>query len=228
MSWPLDKLLMHFADHFFCPTHKDYHATSKKIKEKTTISPNFVDISRQTSVSAWNNRNDKAVFLGRLIEVKNLENLITACAGKNIELDIFGDGYQKENIKWTAIRLNTNVRFCGIIPNEKVVDQLQRYKYFFLVSYYEAMPKALLEAMAAGTLCIVTPNYGCKEIVTDEVNGVIAKGYSASDIEAAIEKAFSSDGAKISENAVNHIKQHYSLHSIVARHKEIYLRLCQQ
>jgi glycosyltransferase involved in cell wall biosynthesis len=229
ISWSIDKLLLRFADHFFCPTYKDYSCiSSKKFTKKTTISPNFIDIKNQGLVKPWSFRSDKAVFLGRLVEVKNLENLVTACANKNIDLDIYGDGRQKEAVKYAVTRLKANVKFCGIIPNADVIDQLQKYKYFFLVSYYEAMPKALLEAMAAGTFCIVTPNYGCKEIVIDEVNGVIAHGYSASDIESAIERAFLIDGEKISKNAIDHVKRHYSLPAIVSRHKEIYLSLSEQ
>lgn len=224
-SWPLDKFLTMVADRVFCPTQKDFNAVAKRFQNKTIISPNYIDIQQFIRNTPWSDRNHKAIFVGRLVKVKNLGNLIVACAKKNIALDIYGDGPAKKHLQHIANYAGAKVRFCGVVSNTEIINRLQEYQYFFLVSHYEAMPKALLEAMAAGLVCIVTPNYGCQEIVHDETNGIIANGFGFTNIETAIDRISRLDLPVISKNAIRHIEENYSLKSLVSQHARIYSHL---
>ena len=52
--------------------------------------------------------------------------------------------------------MDVDVKFNGVVANDKLPDILNEYKYYILASNYEGMPKTLLEAMACGNLCIGT------------------------------------------------------------------------
>src|SRR3972149_402807 len=91
-------------------------------------------------------------------------------------------------MKWAILNGNTgpapgiskaaaaSVRFMGSISNEELPPVLNRYRFFALPSVREGMPKALIEAMACGLVCIGTDVEGINEIIRDGENGFLAGG----------------------------------------------------
>jgi glycosyltransferase involved in cell wall biosynthesis len=61
----------------------------------------------------------------------------------------------------------------GPIHREKVLQLLQEASIFVLPSYYEGLPMALLEALAAGLPVIATSVGGIPEVVQDGYNGFL-------------------------------------------------------
>jgi glycosyltransferase involved in cell wall biosynthesis len=60
---------------------------------------------------------------------------------------------------------------------------------YVLPSFYrEGVPRSILEAMSMGRAIITSNTPGCKETVTDGVNGYLAKPQSVSELEAAMMK----------------------------------------
>lgn len=84
------------------------------------------------------------------------------------------------------------------------------------------MPKSLLEGLASGCLCIVSPHYGCTEIVKDRINGVVCHGYQADDICEAIERAKHAPSAELPLRAQRDISLHYSLARVTEIHRKAY------
>jgi glycosyltransferase involved in cell wall biosynthesis len=66
-------------------------------------------------------------------------------------------------------------------------DILQAATIYCLPSYREGLSKAILEAASTGLPIVTTDTSGCREVVTDKVNGLIVPVASASALTEAIE-----------------------------------------
>ncbi len=170
-------------------------------------------------------RRERLVFVGRISPQKNLAEAIAACASARIGLDIVGDGPNRDALEKLAVALHADVAWLGIVPNEKLPALLGAYRYFLLVSLWEGMPKALLEAMSAGLVCIGNDTTGINELITDGVTGYLSAGPAARQIETAIRRAREGEREGVSMAARAHICQHFSLEAVAAREREVFVRL---
>lgn len=194
------------------------------MNDKITVVPNYIDITKFHPLDS-KKYVDRLIFVGRLNKQKNLFGLIDAVSKANVVLDIFGDGELKEQLKLYAIENSVTVNFMGIVPNSELPQTLNHYRYFIIPSFYEGMPKALLEAMACGLVCIGTDVSGINEVIDDSINGFLSKGVDAMSIYDSIVLATESNHEKlntISESAFKLIKKDYSLEAIVSIEKETF------
>jgi len=115
--------------------------------------------------------------VGRLAYVKGFDRLIDAFAllkGINIDLLIIGDGEERNRLTAQSERLDVQDRV--FMPGEKnnVQDYYAQAELFVLPSRNEGYPNALIEAMSFGCACIaVDCNYGPRDIITNDVNGLL-------------------------------------------------------
>lgn len=105
----------------------------------------------------------RLVFLSRVTPKKNLcraIEMLRAVRG-DIEFDIFGPiedtAYWQECLQaigtlppWIA------VRYCGLIPHERVLEVLSQYHFFFLPTLGENFGYAILEALTAGCPVLIS------------------------------------------------------------------------
>ena len=101
---------------------------------------------------------------------------------------------------------------------------MKSYRYFALVSTVEGMPKALIEAMASGCICIGSPIDAMRELIDDGVNGILASGTSVEDIEEALIIAMRQP-MKIGAAAHEFIKQKHSLDQYIRDEISVYLSI---
>lgn len=192
--------------------------------DKIAVVPNYIDITKFHPLDSKKYTN-RLIFVGRLNKQKNLFGLIDAASKANVILDIFGDGELKEKLKLYAIENSVTVNFMEIVPNSELPKTLNYYRYFIISSFYEGMPKALLEAMACGLVCIGTDVSGINEVIDNNINGFLSKGVDAMSISDSIVLAMESNHEKlntISESAFKLIEKDYSLEAIVSIEKEVF------
>jgi len=86
--------------------------------------------------------------------------------GYNISYDIYGKGEYETILKRLVDqnRLGERIKFKGFLPNEEVIDTLNKYDVFVMPSWEEAFGVVYLEALAAGIPAIGTQNEGPDEI----------------------------------------------------------------
>ncbi len=116
--------------------------------------------------------------VGRLVDAKDYPTLIDAVAllaerGVDIQLEIVGDGPERQNIE-TAIErhgIASRVRLAGIRTD--VAEWLARWGVFASSSMREGQPVALLEAMASGLPSVVTAVGGVPDTLADGVEGIV-------------------------------------------------------
>ena len=128
---------------------------SEKYSSKIKIRSNWVDTKKNIQTKNKNLINT-IVSVGRIENQKNYELIIRSIKGTNYELDIYGEGSLKNELKKLSNELNVTVNFLGIVNNETLVEKLQNYKFYISSSVYEGNPKSVLEAMSAGCIVIAS------------------------------------------------------------------------
>ncbi|MCF7220937.1 glycosyltransferase family 4 protein [Marilutibacter chinensis] len=118
-----------------------------------------------------------ALFVGRLVEVKNLPCLIRALARLPREqrpwLALAGDGPMRPRLaqQVAAAGLKADVRFLG--ERDDAVALMQIADMLVLPSWQEGMSNAVMEAMAAGCPVVASAVGGNVELIDPERTGLL-------------------------------------------------------
>jgi GalNAc-alpha-(1->4)-GalNAc-alpha-(1->3)-diNAcBac-PP-undecaprenol alpha-1,4-N-acetyl-D-galactosaminyltransferase len=157
--------------------------------------------------------------LGRVAPIKDIETLIKAFSivkkqYPEVELDFVGPA-EKEylgKIEGLIKKLNVKLNFIGPIYNlGKKIKIIDLADIFVLPSKREAMPQALIEAMARKKLVISSKTDGGKEIIEDGKTGLLFdignEIQFADKILFVLNQKNSKKIDKIKKNAFEHIKQ---------------------
>jgi len=103
----------------------------------------------------------RVLYVGRLSRPKNVDVLLQAlaqanAAGSGLTCTVAGTGSELGSLRQLVANLGIEkyVEFTGGIGYERVLDQFERSHILVLVSESEGWPKALVEAMTYGLLCI--------------------------------------------------------------------------
>jgi len=142
--------------------------------------PNWVDTDYFKPRYAL--KNVKTVlYVGRLVEEKNLCVLAKACALLGATLTCLGEGplrEQLEKINATVSYSPLKIRLPGAVPWGALPQWYPEHAVFAMVSKTEGHCKALAEAMAAGMTCLVSkavtegmvPGVNCLQVDPDQTS----------------------------------------------------------
>ncbi len=164
-------------------------------------------------------------FAGRFAEQKNLFVLLGAMRElKDMKLYLAGRGKQEQDIKRFVEenRIGGRVIFLGSIPRERIAEYLNACNFFVLPSLYEGHPKVLLEAMACGCAIVASDVEGNKDVIRDNVEGLLFDSKSGSDLSDKIKSILGDKGLeeRIREKALDSSKR-YDPSSLTEREKHI-------
>jgi glycosyltransferase involved in cell wall biosynthesis len=125
-------------------------------------------------------------YFGALDAMKGVSTLIEAMhAFPEVELRIAGDGPQREELKELA--RGARVTFLGHISKEQVEEELARARAAVFPSlWHEPGSIGLVEALRAGTPCIVSDRGGLPELVDYGRAGLIFEAGNARSLEHAL------------------------------------------
>jgi glycosyltransferase involved in cell wall biosynthesis len=119
-------------------------------------------------------RGDRVLYLGRLIHDKGVDTVIKAVATVHGRLTIAGDGPERGALEATASGLRLDARFEGMVSRERVGALYREAKCVVLAARRgEGMPNVLLEAMAHARPVIATPIGGIRNLIVNDVNGLL-------------------------------------------------------
>jgi glycosyltransferase involved in cell wall biosynthesis len=118
-----------------------------------------MDRGRQWSLTRTFRGTLRVVFIGRLSKEKNVDVVLKAGAkardlGSRLEFTIIGHGPQRDHLETLARELGISVRFTGGVDHGRVLRELESADILTLVSQTEGWPKAIVEAMSFGLVCI--------------------------------------------------------------------------
>lgn len=189
--------------------------------EKIAVVPNYVETERFISAEVSGKIN-RLLFVGRLEEQKNLFNLLDAVKQTPYEIDLIGDGTLKSDLITYARKNNIKAHFFKRVAHQELPEIYNRYPVYILPSFYEGMPKTLIEAMSCGRAVIGTNVEGIKEFITDRVTGLLCET-NPGPLALAIEHLMGDPALqkKLGEAARRYIVDNFSLDKIVKDELEI-------
>jgi len=189
--------------------------------EKITVIPNHIDTGAFCPRPGIRRQPRRIGFIGRLSKEKNIEALIDAVRGVDVDLDIIGQGPLEAPLRERAAS-NPRVRFLGVMPNDALPTAIAPWSAFILPSFFEGHPKALLEAMACGVPVIATDVPGNRSVVSHGQTGLLCGTDSAS-LRAAIEGLLADPAAieRLGHAGRQHIVDHYALDRVVEMEMEL-------
>lgn len=204
----ISKLLYRLADGIVFQTKEAQEFFPKTIQRKSTIIFNPVaDNFYQTERDA---EPKNIVACGRLNAVKRYDLLIKAFARifnkyPQENLLIYGQGKMKKDLELLIAKLGLQNRVFLMGQSADIAEILSKAKLFVLVSDYEGMPNALMEALAVGVPSISTdcPCGGPRELIKNGENGLLVPCNSEEKLALAMEKLLShpNQAKQMGENA---------------------------
>jgi glycosyltransferase involved in cell wall biosynthesis len=115
------------------------------------------------------------IYVGRLLPMKGVQNLLRACARLRVpySLDICGDGCERDSLAAEARDLRVPAHFLGPQPPEKVAELMRASQLLVLPSHTvpgrwkEQFGRVLIEAMACGCVPVGSDSGAIPEVVGD-------------------------------------------------------------
>lgn len=169
--------------------------------------------------------------MGRLSpsNVKNFPLLLRSAArlvgeGLDVEVRIAGGGPEAVSLRAIAKELGIDDRVHLLDYIEDVPSFLADIDVFVLSSDIDAMPNALLEAMAAGRACVATRVGGVPEIIGEGEAGIIVPPRDESAMTQSIGALLRDDDRRhrVGENARKRILDVFDTQKMYDRYEQLY------
>jgi glycosyltransferase involved in cell wall biosynthesis len=207
----LEKITFKHADLCFVPTQ----ALAKWIvfnygiqKNNIRIIPNFVDISIFKPFEI--EKSFDIICIGRLYNEKRPFVVLEAAKLLKFSVLLIGIGKLKDELLTYAVKNNINLKIIDSVNNSDLPNYLNNAKYFITGSIWEGHPKAIIEAMSCGCVCICPSSPGIRNLLLNGINGFLYDG-TAYDIVKTI-KIIENDQFlyyHVSKNSRNYCVENY-------------------
>jgi glycosyltransferase involved in cell wall biosynthesis len=138
--------------------------------ERVVVKPNFVGLD---TLDVETNREDIALFVGRLSPEKGIATLLAAWnTGRiRLRLKIIGDGPMVDAVRSCAAR-NSGVEYVGPQPPEAVYREMAKAKFLVFPSEcIETFGRTVVEAFSRSTPVLAADLGGVRELVEEGVTG---------------------------------------------------------
>lgn len=185
-------------------------------------------------VAAWNKQTLRIVYVGRLVEkAKRASEVARAFCRVTREVDnteavIIGDGSAKAAVERIVANAgNARVSCLGRIDSSRIQDELLKCQVFVLLSDFEGLPIALMEAMACGVVPVCLDiRSGIPELVKHEETGLLVKDRGDNFVRAIRQLREQPDlWWRLSRAARAKVKREYSTQFVAGRWKRMAERL---
>lgn len=145
----------------------------------------------------------------------------------NTEIDIYGDGPDKQKLCSFAEKHHLPVNFKGYIDRNSLKKELGKYHIFVQPSRIEAFGLSVTEAMASGCAVVCSNVGGMLDQVEDEVNGFLFPSEKAEELAIKLLKLISNRELieKFGSKGLQIAHTKFSIKSYAQQLEEIYFSL---
>ena len=174
------------------------------------------------------------IYLGRLHEDKGLSEMVETCRvlaaqGFKFKFSCFGAGRDQERFtRGMTEVLGDSFHYGGVIAGQAKIKALCSADIFLMPSRYEGLSMAMLEAMAAGCVPIVSNRGAIPSVIEDGRNGFMIDPGDITQVVGRI-KYLLSEGERgwdeYRRNARETVRQRFDIGSYVAKLNAIYREL---
>lgn len=172
------------------------------------------------------------LFVGRLCRPKGIFELIHAFAEAKFEtptqLSIVGDGPDRAELEQLcrSLMLSEKVKFIGTAPS--IGPFLKTSNVLVLPSHSEGIPRVVMEAFAAGVPVVGTAIPGIKQLVKDEITGLLVPVRDPKALALALERLANDPhlGRDMALRARQVVIEKYSAHRMANDFGKEYRQLC--
>jgi len=227
----LETFCMFLADHIIAINQNLKTELQKRLmlkKRKITVVENAVDLDR--IIISKNNRSELVFgYIGTLSPIEGLDLLINVFKKLEIpnKLLIFGSGVEKEELKKLSKGYN-NILFKGKMSSSEIFNAYNQIdvvvnprKSSYLTN--SVTPLKTLEAMAYKKLVLTSDVGGMKELIKDNINGILFKSGSHTELEKALIKILDRDDLyEIIDNAYDYIYKQRNWYHNAKLYKKLY------
>ena len=144
------------------------------------ITPIGIGVDTNILTPKYDRQELRILYTGRLVFVKGLITLIKSAQYicheyPNVLFTILGDGHLRPRLQKMVRQLNleNNFSFLGFIPRSQLIKHYQNDTIYTAPSYYDALPTAILEAMACGMPIVSTNIPAIREAIVDGESGFL-------------------------------------------------------
>lgn len=173
-----------------------------------------------------------ALFVGRIYRPKGVFDLVQAFSLARLpassHLRIVGDGEDREELEAFIGELGIADSVTLVGTSSSVSEYLAESHVLVLPSYAEGIPRVVMEAFAAGTPVVGTDIPGIRQLVENEVTGLIAPVGDTERLARAMEGVCNNpDQARLmAENARLLVEKSFSAERMAQDFETEYRRLC--
>ena len=141
----------------------------------------------------------------------------------DIQWVICGDGIYKPFFEAEIKRHNLNVTLTGIISKEEILCGYKNASLFLHISYFDAFPNVIIEAMALGCTVVSTDIGGVPEMIDDGKTGFIIEQGNHPKMRDVIMSILKNPdiAIDIKNNAKSAVIKRFSIEIIAKRYKEL-------
>jgi glycosyltransferase involved in cell wall biosynthesis len=155
----------------------------------------------------------RVLFVGRLSRAKNVDVILKAAARTGLPCTVVGDGPERGALEMQAARLGVAADFAGAVDFDRVLGFYETHDILVLASETEGWPKAIVEAMAFGLVCVGSDR-GLIPQILGEGRGFVVPPRDVDALTAALRRADDPSQATAIVERAAAFGQRYSLEDL--------------
>ncbi len=172
VNYILELFAFRVADHILSLPEEVIARIKRYSKTRISIFPNFIDTNRFLLKPNKKKLNGvlNIISVSGLKEVKQLDTAINAISrvqNYDIKYVVVGKGKLKNQLQSLGRERSVDLEIIDFISNEALPELLKKCDVFILPSLSEGNPKALMEAMSCGLICIGRNTIGINTLLSD-------------------------------------------------------------
>ena len=173
-----------------------------------------IERARRSAASKRPTDHPRVLFVGRLSRAKNVDVLLDALNG--LPCTVVGDGPERAALEARA----PQATFAGAVDFDRVLDFYESHDILVLASETEGWPKAIVEAMAFGLVCIGSDR-GLIPQILGEGRGMVVPPRNVEALAAALRRASDPKEAEAIRSRAAAFGQRYSLEDLKEALREV-------